>query len=1063
MLRGLYNNHVFANLIFVLVLAIGTYTYVTLPREEFPDVNFYWIQITTFAPGMAAEDVEQRITVVLERAVRNIEDISFSTSFSRESVSDMTVRFDTDISREQFDKHLSTVRREIQDKRSELPPDIDDPIVIEIDTSTAFNLGTVVVSSQDDGINLLEQSQSIKKDLEGLDGMNLVIPTGLHDRELQVRLDPQLLENQSISPTEVADTVSAYFRDISAGTNRVGSQAWAIKIDGMKPDAQYLADLPILGRPNEVKIGDIATVLFDHEDPENYVQVDGQPAVLLTVTKQANTNALELMDSVHAYIEERNKSSEISGVHLKLADDQSINTRKSVGIMERNALVGLILVTLMTWIFLGPRIAVFTCIGIPFIIAGTFWILSAMSMTINTIVLLGIVISLGMIVDDAVVVIESIYYRLQRGASRMQASLDSLREVGAPVTTAVLTTIAAFMPLVLLEGPLGSFMSKVPIVVSIALAMSLVEAFWMLPIHIMGSNKGYDHNNKMNRWRRRWQRKLRNRYTRILVATLKRPYIIISICAILVTMAIGSTFIGIQHPELHQHPIAKRLLIKFDFFKTDTYPIFYVGLEMPNGTPLEETMAATLELEKILRPHLNQDEINATVNYSGRMESDTAPLFGSQYGQILYTLEQGLPDHRSADKVSEEIREVAESFNKAQRISILLVQMGPPTTKPISLKVTGDDINVVRAASDHIQRILAENEAIVDVLDDDSPGLKEMSISMNTDTISRSGLNPMFVARNIRMLVDGEIVATMQHKGEELHVRVLPDQDNLENIDVILDQSLNSPNGPVTIRSLTHVSRGDGYNNIRRHNFRRAITIEADIDNILTDTVNANRFVMEEWDKIKNQYPGIIINTEGQVDDIVESVNSLTTLFLFGVLLMYLIIGTQFQSYFQPLMIIVTVPLALIGVVVGQLLSGNSVSMFTMVGVVALAGMAVNASIVMISAANDRLKQGMSVTHAAIYAGRRRVMPIVITNVTTVAGLFSLAAGIGGKSLMWGPLANAIVWGVMISGALTLLLIPVMYILFMPYSNLNKSGQVSSVEKARQKARQRLRRSPKVQ
>ena len=1056
MLRRLYNNHVFANLIFVLVLAIGAYTYKNLPREEFPDVNFYWVQITTFAPGMAAEDVEQRITVVLERAVRNIEDISFATSFSRESISDMTVRFNSDISREDFDKHLATVRREIQNKRSELPDNINDPIVIEVDTSTAFNLGTIVISSEDDGINLLEQAQSIKKDLEGLRGMNLVIPTGLHERELQVRLDPQRLENQGISPTEVADTVSTYFRDISAGTNRVGSQAWAIKIDGMKADAEYVANLPILGRRNEVKIGDIATVLFDHEDPKNYVELDGKPAVLLTITKQTNTNSLDLMDRVKAYIEERNKSSNLSGVQLKLADDQSINTRKSVRIMERNALFGLLLVTLMTWIFLGPRIAIFTCIGIPFIVAGTFWIISLMGMTLNTIVLLGIVISLGMMVDDAVVVIESIYYRLQRGVSRMDAALDSLREVGAPVTTAVLTTIAAFMPLVLLEGPLGTFMSNVPIVVSIALAMSLVEAFWMLPIHIMGSNKGYDHDNKMNRWRRRWQRKLRNRYTRILVATLKRPYIIIVTCLVLISLAVGSSFLGVQYPHLHQHPIAKHFLIKFDFFKTDAYPVFYIGIEMPNGTPLEETMAATLELEKLLRPHLNPDELKATLTYSGKMEGDTAPLFGAQFGQILYTLAEDLPYERNAETISEEIRSIIENFEKAQRTSIFLVSMGPPTTKPISLKVTGDDINRVRTASDHIQRILASNNSIIGIIDDDSPGLQEMSISMNTDTINRSGLSPTYVARNIRMLVDGEIVATMQYKGEELEVRIMPDEDNLEEIDSILDQSINSPNGPVTIRSLTNVERGAGYNNIRRHNFRRAITIEADIDDTLTDTVNANRFIQDEWQKIQQQYPDIVINTEGQVDDIVESVNSLRTLFLFGVLLMYLIIGTQFQSYFQPLMIIVTVPLALIGVVVGQLISGNSVSLFTMIGVVALAGMAVNASIVMISAANDRLIKGMSVTHAAIYAGRRRVMPIVITNVTTVAGLFSLAAGIGGKSLMWGPLANAIVWGVMISGALTLLLIPVIYILFMPYSHLNRSGQVSSVEKAAQRLRRRL-------
>ena len=1042
-----------------MVLVIGAISYLNLPRSQFPDINLYWIEIQTIAPGMSASDVESRVTVVLERAVRNIEDLSFSTSFSRENISAITLRFDSDISEEKFDKLSLKVRREVQRIRRELPDEVDDPFIIELNTSVGFPIATVAISSESDDINLLEQAQSIEKDLKAIGGIDLIMASGLHPRELQVRLDSEKLENLGVASTEVADTVATYYRDFAAGTNRVGAQSWSVKIDGMRPDPEYLANLPLLQRSNEINIGDVSTVIYDHEEPEFIVRLNDKPAVMFEITKQRDANSLIITDAVREYIEQKNLSSDSTGVTVSMVDDQSNSTRTAIKTMQRNASLGLLLVLIMTWLFLGPRIAVYTCIGIPFIIAGVFWIIANMGFTLNVIVLLGIVISLGMIVDDAVVVIESIYYRLQLGMNRMDASIAALQEVAAPVTTAVFTTIAAFMPLVLLQGVMGQFMKIVPWVVTLALLMSLVEAFWMLPVHIGTTKKGYDHNNKMNRWRRRWQRKLRNRYTRILVWVVKRPALIIGTNLFLIVLALSSSFAGIQYPQLNEHPIAKHFVIKFDFFASDTFPLFYINVEMPSGTPLESTMASVDALKKKVESALDPNELNSVVAYAGKMQSDTAPLFGQRYGQILVSLKKDLRHYRNADVISKELRELLDAHTNAQRVSVLLVQMAPPVGKPLSLKVMGDDINDLRVAKDAINEILAANENIIDVVDDDNAGGQELAIQMNTDSINRAGLDPLYVARNIRMMVDGEIVATMQHKGEELNVRVLPDNDNLNEIDELLDANIPTPSGAVSIRSLTDVNRAPGLSSIRRHNFRRSITIEADIISAKTDTVNANKYVLAEWKKIQLQHPGISISNEGQLDDINESLNSLGTLFLLGLLLMYIIIGTQFQSYFQPFMIIITVPLALIGVVIGQLISGNSVSMYTMFGVVALAGMAVNAAIVMISAANDRLRRGMSVTHAAIYAGRRRVMPIIITSFTTMAGLFSLAAGIGGKSLMWSPLANAIVWGIMISSTLTLLLIPVIYMIFMPYSNVNKKNEATALSQLRNFSRRKARTS----
>ena len=301
---------------------------------------------------------------------------------------------------------------------------------------------------------------------------------------------------------------------------------------------------------------------------------------------------------------------------------------------------------------------------------------------------------------------------------------------------------------------------------------------------------------------------------------------------------------------------------------------------------------------------------------------------------------------------------------------------------------------------------------------------------LDLNQVARSGLAPPEIARNIRILVDGEIVAAVQDEGETVDVRVLADASLLSSPEQLLSAQLPTPLGQlVTIGELVKTERAPALGTIRHYNFRRTITVEADIDSDVVDTVSANNRVMTAWEPLQEDYPNINLDFTGELDDIQESLDSIGILFLFGLGVMYLILGTQFKSYGQPLLILATVPLAFTGVVLGLFVTANPLSLYTLYGVVALAGIAVNSAIVLVSAANDRLKLGMSLRHAVLYASRRRVVPIVITVMTTVAGLFSLAAGLGGQSLIWGPVATAIVWGLGFSALLTLFVVPVLYYL----------------------------------
>ncbi len=1017
MLARLYQNHVFANLTFILVLLIGFLTYTAMPREQSPTINFNWIEITTVMPGASTSDVERRVTDILEEVIRTVADIKFVSSNSREGISRILVRFNDDVDSATFDKRVTDLRREIQNKQDELPDDAEDPFVFEITSANAFPMATLVVTGPANNENLRRQAQVTKKDLERISGIDRVIDTALAEPELQVLFLPELLEGLHISPVALAETIHEHFRDVSAGSREINGKNWLVRLIGTDSEPGYLATLPVITASGEIPLESIAEVVRGREKAKHRVSFNGQPAVMLAITKKPNINTLELVEQINNYIDKRNLVRSGTGVELVLIDDQTEITRNALSIMQNNALLGLLLVLFVTWIFLGSRIALLTSIGIPFILAGTFWILDLLGQTLNVSTLLGVVISLGMLVDDAVVVVEGIYYRLQRGKAVMESTLGALKEVFAPVTAAVLTTMAAFLPLMLLPGILGDFMFVIPLVVTVALTLSLVEAYWMLPAHIVAYNVSFKNPSRIHHLRVKGLHLIRIRYTRLLIRVMRYPRRTLVSTVLLFLLALGSITAG---------------WIKLDFFASDPMRLFYINVEMSPGTPLETTLETVLKIENKARKHVRDGEVRSIVSYAGQMFTETTPFQGNHYGQILVSLNPKKEGLRSVDEMLDTMHLDVINTLGPTKIHFLRLTDGPPTSKPISIKVRGEVVEEIREASEFLKTIMRTNKAILNIADDDNPGQMELVLKLNHDAARRSGINPMQITRTLRLMVDGEIVASMQDQGEELEVRVRAKPRDINAITQLLDQTLpTSDGGNISLGELVDAKRQQGLVNIRHYNFRRTITVEADIDDALTDTVEANNMILREWQKISMRFPNINLDFTGELDDIKETMDSIVTLFLLGVGLMYMILGTQFKSYFQPLMILATVPMAFTGVILGLLITQNPMSLYTLYGVVALAGISVNSAIVLISAANSRLEAGMSVLHATLYAARRRVIPILITSLTTVAGLFSLATGLGGHSLLWGPVATAIVWGLVVSTALTLFIIPLLYHLSM--------------------------------
>lgn len=1015
-------NHVLANLTFCLILVIGVISYLQMPRAKDPEINFNWISIITFFPGAAAEDVEKIITDPIEDALRSsIKDIKFVSSTSREGISNILVRFNQ-ISDDEFDKRLTDLRREVQNTySSELPEESEDPVVYEITTSNAFPSATVVVTSAGDDENLRRQIRNIKKDVELIDGVDRINELGLDDPELHITFIPGRLEGLGITPGDLSDTVRAYFRDVSAGDIKTDDGQWIVRVEGTSADPGSLSKYPVITARGIVPLGNLAEFTRSTEEPTEIVRFNGEPAALLAITKQANTNVLDLVDDISAYIDDRNQYRNSTGVNIFLVDDQTISTRNALALMQTNAIIGLIMVLVVTWIFLGTRIAVLTSIGIPFTLAGTFLILHTIDISLNNMVLLGVVIALGMLVDDAVVVVESIYQRLQQGMKPMSAALGSLGEVFAPVTTSVMTTMVAFLPLMLMPGILGDFMRVIPMVVTLALAVSLLEAYWMLPAHVVAANIDFTKASKVQKHREQFTHWIRYSYIKLLLKALRHPIISISVVLLVFSLAASAVYLE---------------KIRYNFFEADELRLFYINVEMPGGTTLNDTSDMLSKVQARALEEIQPHELRSSVTYSGQQFTETEPLFGDTIGQIMVSLMPDENGSRPVAEIAEAVEEVILDFQGTANTSLLRMKDGPPTSRAISIKIRGDEISEIKSAAATLTKYLQSNTLFSNVLLDDRPGNPELVLNYDGEAIQRAGINPSVLSRSIQAFVDGEIVTDFQDQGEKVKVRVQAEQEDWGDVDSFLRQTISLPDGrSIAIEGLVKAERGFGINNIRHYNFRKTITLEADIDKDKIDTVEGNEIIAEEWKKIQKDHPTIDLDFTGILDDIKTSLDSLMVLFLFGVGLMYIILGTQFRSYFQPLMILVSIPLAFTGVVIGLLVTSNPLSLYTLYGVVALAGISVNAAIVLISAANTRLENGMSLLHATVYAARRRVIPVLITSLTTIAGLFSLATGLAGTSLIWEPVATAIVWGLAFSTVLTLFVIPMLYRLFMKFSN----------------------------
>jgi multidrug efflux pump subunit AcrB len=1022
---ALFRSHRVADLVLVLVLLLGAWSYWAMPRAQYPEVQLNWVAVAVVWPGAAAQEVEREVAMPLEAAMQRVPDINLVSSTSRDHVATLLVRF-RDMPHERFEKHLEALEREIRQAAASFPKEAQLPQVIELTSSNFFPTAMVAISGRTDDVRICDAAEQLRTELQALPGVGRVWPYGLMSRELAVNFDPKALLREQVSAETLTRTVMEQARTLPAGVANISERRYAIRVEGLNANPDYLAELPIprgaraasssgsdtrsAAGPgtaaDSVPLGELADIKQGTSPSRELVRLNGKPAVLLTVTKTEGVNALTLTDRIHDFIDAENAKS--SSHVLTLVDDQSLATREAIGIMETNAIFGMIVVLAVTWFFLGKRMALLTSLGVPFALAGMFAVLYFSGQTLNVSVLLGVAIVLGIPLDDAVVVADAIRMRLAAGLDRVSAVREALQEVARPVSASVFATCLAFAPLLFLPGLMGRFMFVTPLTVVATLLMSLVASLWLLPRHAVAWGRAP----ASHGWRTRLASRLRRHYGHGLTYVFRHPQQIGALFGLL--FLVSGLAIGLEW-------------IKPRWFASDPLRVFNLNVQTPPSSTLKTTLAATETVEKVARSAAQPGELNATLSMAGLQFTPRELALGDHLGQVTVSLAPASHGARSVDEFVNAVRLALKNAGQTD-VEVQVLSADLPMLSNLSLRLTGAPQAELALAAEALSTALAQKTGFTDIRNDSRFNQPRLTLRVNAPAAIRAGMDPFKLAALIHLHFEGITVGKVLDGDDALKLVVRGQPMSDADWQQWMTQDWQLPGGgSIKPSEIFTLNMESAPGELRRVNSERTVTVLAGFDQDQLTAGHALRVAEQTWQAIQTDFPGVEMAQGGELDDVKASLNDLLLFLLLGFGLMYTLLALQFGRLVLPLIILATALMALGGVVIGLWVTGQPITLYTLYGCVALSGIAVNASIVLVSAGEDRFALGMPPLKAAFFAARRRLLPIVITTTTVIGGLISLAFGWGGDSLLWGPVAAAIVWGLLVATPLTLFATPLMH------------------------------------
>ncbi|MCB9259001.1 MAG: efflux RND transporter permease subunit [Ignavibacteriales bacterium] len=999
-------NSVLVNLLMIGLFIFGWIALNNMPTELNPPVSFNWVFITVTYPGASPVETESLIVDPIESEIKDVDDIDEIQSTAGEGFGFILVKFE-DISLTDFRQRYNELKSEL-DKVS-FPEDAEDPIVDDFNSSDFVPLINVNMAFSIPEANAQIIADKIQDELEDLSGVAKVQISGLGEREIWIEVDPEKMNTRNVSFDDVIFALKQRNINVPGGNISIGKTEYLIRSIGEYESVNQIENTIVKTSYSGefIRLRDIAEVNDTREELTILSRLNGENSISFSVSKNADANSIDVIDAVKNLVEEY-RASVPSGVEFSFTNDNSVYINRIIDILRNNAITGMVLIVLILYFFLGKGNAMLASLGIPISFFITFILMDLLGYSLNGNTLFALVMVLGIIVDDAIIVIENCHrYRLL-GYSSYDSAILGTREVVSPIISSIGTNIAAFLPLILLPGIMGKFMRIIPIVFSLALLASIFEAFFLLPSH-------YSDWTKKSKTHKKGEKKffkvLRNYYTKILVKVLRWRYWVTT--ALVILMFSSLSIIPLVGVEL---------------FGEEDWDVIRVLVQFPEGTSLEETDRIMKKYEQEAF-NLSKENVESVITNVGLMQSDEDWFVKKNVAQILMQLKPVEERTKSTDELISELRNNCSYISGAISEQFLKVSGGPPVGKPISIKAQGKYLEEIKSASLVLQDSIKKINGTFDIADNFPPGKKEIRINIDEDKAAMYGFSIQNIALNVRYAFDGVLSTEYRDADDEIDVIVKYNKNYRSSIDDVLNLKISNMAGnTVALRDLVKFDIRTGPTEIRRIDQKRTIFITGDIneDEITLDKVSAE--IEKYFTKVEAQFPGVTFSFGGQYDEFTKAFDNILSLFILSMILIFLILGTQFNSYSQPIIILTTVPFALIGAVLGLLISNNPFSIISMFGFVALAGIVVNDAIVLITFINNRRQDEylspFQLWRSIVDAGRLRLRPIILTSLTTISGLVPLAFGIGGQSEMWAPLANVILFGLLVSTVLTLFIIP---------------------------------------
>jgi len=995
------------SLVVIVIVIAGLMGAYTMNREAFPPVDFAQIKITTVYPGATPEDVEIRVTKKIEDEIREIGGIKEIRSTSQESLSEIIVEVDMDNAVQKV--VVDEVQRAV-DRVGDLPAELTDPPHFQEMKTTKLPVLEVSVVGDVDEITLRETADKLKETFELSDGVSGVDKLGYRDREYRVYLNPKKMERLHVSFEEVVNTIHANNINQPSGVFESRPYEMAIRTVDEFNNVDDLLNLVVRSNfsGQEIRIKDIATIDDSFEHPKVITRTNGKPSIILVVRKKEHSDIIKVTTNL------KNKLSDFKinlpeGVEVVTSSDESIRAENRLEIVLSNSLIGFGFLLMSLVLFLNFKTALVTSLSLPIVILCTLIIMSAFGISFNLVSMLAIIIALGMFVDNSIVISENIYRLTQEGMSLREAAIQGAREIAAPITATVLTTIAAFAPMLVTTGLMGEMIWAIPVIVSGSLIASLGESFFLLPARVLMFGKSTGSKELT------WFSKFQKIFEKVLFVLLKNKWKSISFVNFLLVAAVLFAIFRLD-------------FVLFAPEGTDSFAIKY---QTEPGTPIEVVHEAAKEIETILLD-LPKSEVVAITTRTGIHKvgfKDPLERVRDNIGMILVYLTPENDRDRTADDIIAELRKSIPTKEPFQNIQFQKVIVGPPLGKPVTITVQGDDLDVLKVAANEIKQYLKSIDGVVDIDQDVKPGLKQLRVHLKKGVAEEVGLSVADVASTLRIAHEGVIASTIRGFKDDIDIRVLlsqetrGDRDSLQNI-LISDRRQNL----IPLYEVATVTEEEGPE-VRKHlDYRRSITVAADIDASKITSVEANALVRKTFENFPEKYPGYDLKFGGEEKSTKESVASLARAMVIAVIGIFVILVALFKSFAKPLLVMYSIPFGFIGTIIGFSIHDKSLGFLAVIGIIGLAGVIVNSSIVLVSFIESlRENSEMSLEECLIKGASMRLRPILLTTITTVTALIPTAYGLGGYDPMLVSITLAMAWGLMFGTLLTLIIVPCGY------------------------------------